>query len=422
MSEQAAPEEAPVKKLKREPWAGAQALRVDQVPGEESQRLSTGVGELDRVLGGGAVEGSMLLVGGDPGIGKSTLLTQVSANMARQGLRGLYVSGEESARQVKLRAGRLGAQQAGFYVLPENDMEVVAQRLDQLEPQVCVVDSIQTMYLPDMASAPGSVSQVREAAARLMRFAKLSGCVLFLVGHVTKEGAIAGPRVLEHMVDAVLYFEGDRQHQYRLLRAVKNRFGSVNELGMFEMTGEGMREVPGASEALLSERAHGMSGSAVLCAMEGSRSVLADVQALVSTTVFGNPRRMASGVDLGRLALLLAVLEKRAGLTLYNQDVYVNIAGGLQLTEPAADLALCAAVASSARNVVLNPRSAIMGEVGLDGEVRAVGQAQRRIAECARMGFAQIILPAGNLRGLKEQSGVTLYGVKTVAEALAHLL
>ncbi len=422
MSEQAAPEEAPVKKLKREPGAGAQALRVDQVPGEESQRLSTGVGELDRVLGGGAVEGSMLLVGGDPGIGKSTLLTQVSANMARQGLRVLYVSGEESARQVKLRAGRLGAQQAGFYVLPENDMEVVAQRLDQLEPQVCVVDSIQTMYLPDMASAPGSVSQVRESAARLMRFAKLSGCVLFLVGHVTKEGAIAGPRVLEHMVDAVLYFEGDRQHQYRLLRAVKNRFGSVNELGMFEMTGEGMREVPGASEALLSERAHGMSGSAVLCAMEGSRSVLADVQALVSTTVFGNPRRMASGVDLGRLALLLAVLEKRAGLTLYNQDVYVNIAGGLQLTEPAADLALCAAVASSARNVVLNPRSAIMGEVGLAGEVRAVGQAQRRIAECARMGFDQIILPAGNLRGLKEQSGVTLYGVKTVAEALAHLL
>ena len=422
MSEQAAPEEAPVKKLKREPGAGAQALRVDQVPGEESQRLSTGVGELDRVLGGGAVEGSMLLVGGDPGIGKSTLLTQVSANMARQGLRVLYVSGEESARQVKLRAGRLGAQQAGFYVLPENDMEVVAQRLDQLEPQVCVVDSIQTMYLPDMASAPGSVSQVRESAARLMRFAKLSGCVLFLVGHVTKEGAIAGPRVLENMVDAVLYFEGDRQHQYRLLRAVKNRFGSVNELGMFEMTGEGMREVPGASEALLSERAHGMSGSAVLCAMEGSRSVLADVQALVSTTVFGNPRRMASGVDLGRLALLLAVLEKRAGLTLYNQDVYVNIAGGLQLTEPAADLALCAAVASSARNVVLNPRSAIMGEVGLAGEVRAVGQAQRRIAECARMGFDQIILPAGNLRGLKEQSGVTLYGVKTVAEALAHLL
>ena len=422
MSEQAAPEEAPVKKLKREPGAGAQALRVDQVPGEESQRLSTGVGELDRVLGGGAVEGSMLLVGGDPGIGKSTLLTQVSANMARQGLRVLYVSGEESARQVKLRAGRLGAQQAGFYVLPENDMEVVAQRLDQLEPQVCVVDSIQTMYLPDMASAPGSVSQVRESAARLMRFAKLSGCVLFLVGHVTKEGAIAGPRVLEHMVDAVLYFEGDRQHQYRLLRAVKNRFGSVNELGMFEMTGEGMREVPGASEALLSERAHGMSGSAVLCAMEGSRSVLADVQALVSTTVFGNPRRMASGVDLGRLALLLAVLEKRAGLTLYNQDVYVNIAGGLQLTEPAADLALCAAVASSARNVVLNPRSAIMGEVGLAGEGRAVGLAQRRIAECARMGFDQIILPAGNLRGLKEQSGVTLYGVKTVAEALAHLL
>ena len=422
LAEQEAPQEAPVRKLKRAPGAGAQALTVDEVPGEEAQRLLTKVGELDRVLGGGAVEGSMLLVGGDPGIGKSTLLTQVSANMARDGLKVLYISGEESARQIKLRAARLGALGSGFYILPENDMDAIARRLEELEPQVCVIDSIQTMYLPDMASAPGSVSQVREAAARLMRFAKLSGCVLFLVGHVTKEGAIAGPRVLEHMVDAVLYFEGDRQHQYRLLRAVKNRFGSVNELGMFEMSGEGMRQVPGASEALLSERAHDMSGSAVLCAMEGSRSVLADVQALVSTTVLGNPRRMASGVDLGRLALLLAVLEKRAGFTLYNQDVYVNIAGGLQLTEPAADLALCAAVASSAKNVVLNPRCAIMGEVGLAGEVRAVGQAERRIAECARMGFDQIVLPAGNLRRLKPQAGVTLHGVKTVAEALAKLL
>ncbi|MEG0146372.1 MAG: DNA repair protein RadA, partial [Clostridia bacterium] len=388
LNEEAAPAaEMQEKKLKRRPGAGAEALLIDDIPDEGLGRTSTGVGELERVLGGGAVEGSMLLVGGDPGIGKSTLLTQVSANMANAGERVLYISGEESARQIKLRATRLGIAGGEFYILPENDMGAIETKLTQIAPTVCVVDSIQTMYLPDMASAPGSVSQVRESAAQLMRFAKQSGCILFLVGHVTKEGSIAGPRVLEHMVDAVLYFEGDRQNQYRLLRAVKNRFGSVNELGMFEMTGDGMREVPGASEALLSERAKDMSGSAVLCALEGSRSVLADVQALVATTVFGNPRRMASGVDQNRLALLLAVLEKRAGLALYNQDVYVNIAGGLQLTEPAADLALCAAVASSAKNAVIDPRCAIMGEVGLAGEVRAVGQIERRIMECARMGF-----------------------------------
>ncbi|MEG2859600.1 MAG: DNA repair protein RadA [Clostridia bacterium] len=422
LNEEAAPAaEMQEKKLKRRPGAGAEALLIDDIPDEGLGRTSTGVGELDRVLGGGAVEGSMLLVGGDPGIGKSTLLTQVSANMANAGERVLYISGEESARQIKLRATRLGIAGGEFYILPENDMGAIETKLTQIAPTVCVVDSIQTMYLPDMASAPGSVSQVRESAAQLMRFAKQSGCILFLVGHVTKEGSIAGPRVLEHMVDAVLYFEGDRQNQYRLLRAVKNRFGSVNELGMFEMTGDGMREVPGASEALLSERAKDMSGSAVLCALEGSRSVLADVQALVATTVFGNPRRMASGVDQNRLALLLAVLEKRAGLALYNQDVYVNIAGGLQLTEPAADLALCAAVASSAKNAVIDPRCAIMGEVGLAGEVRAVGQIERRIMECARMGFDRIMLPKGNLRGLAAPENVKLFGVRTVAEALTLL-
>lgn len=405
------------KKLKRAPGQDAQALRIDQIPDDALERCASGIGELDRVLGGGIVEGSFVLVGGDPGIGKSTLLTQVCANLSQVGVNVLYVSGEESARQIKIRANRLGASASGFYVLSENDLNTVEKRMEQLKPSVMVVDSIQTMYLPEMASAPGSVSQVRECASRLMRLAKISNCSVFLVGHVTKEGAIAGPRVLEHMVDAVLYFEGDRQHQYRLLRAVKNRFGSVNELGMFEMTSEGMKEVLAASEALLSERAHNASGSVIMCAIEGSRPLLTDVQALVAPTVFGNPRRMASGVDQGRLALLLAVLEKRAGLRLYDKDVYINIAGGLSLTEPAADLALCTAVASSYRN---RPAAgwAVMGEVGLAGEIRAVSQAERRILECQRLGFDHILLPKYNLKNLNIPDGMTIAGVETVSQAI----
>ena len=414
----AAPEE---KKLKRAPGLDAEATRVSEIPDETTERRGTGIGELDRVLGGGVVDGSLVLVGGDPGIGKSTLLTQLCANMARDGACVLYVSGEESARQVKLRARRLGCADSGFFVLSENDMNTVEKRMQQLSPAVMVVDSIQTMYRPDMASAPGSVSQVRECAAQLMRLAKVSGCSVFLVGHVTKEGSIAGPRILEHMVDAVLYFEGDRQHQYRLLRAVKNRFGSVNELGMFEMSERGMLEVENASEALLSERAHDASGAVVMCAMEGSRPLLTDVQALVATTVFGNPRRMASGVDQGRLALLLAVLEKRVGLRLYDQDVYINIAGGMSLTEPAADLALCAAVASSQKNVPIGGDWAVMGEVGLAGEVRAISQAERRISECARLGFTSVVIPKYNLRGLRVPDNMNVIGVETVAETLAAL-
>ncbi len=409
------------KKLKRAPGGDAEAARVDDIPDEALARRGTGIGELDRVLGGGVVDGSLVLVGGDPGIGKSTLLTQLCANMARDGARVLYVSGEESMRQVKLRATRLGAADAGFYVLSETDVNTVERRMEQLSPDVMVVDSIQTMYLPELASAPGSVSQVRECAAVLMRLAKRTGCSIFLVGHVTKEGAIAGPRILEHMVDAVLYFEGDRQHQYRLLRAVKNRFGSVNELGMFEMSDRGMLEVENASEALLSERAHDASGAVVMCAMEGSRPLLTDVQALVATTVFGNPRRMASGVDQGRLALLLAVLEKRAGLRLYDQDVYINIAGGLSLTEPAADLALCMAVASSRRNRAIAGDWAVMGEVGLAGEVRAIAQAERRVAECARLGFNHVIVPKYNLRGLRIPEGMRVIGVETVSQAMGEL-
>ena len=422
LEEQApAPAQVEEKKLKRAPGSDAEAVRVDSIPDEAMERRTTGIRELDRVLGGGVVDGSLVLVGGDPGIGKSTLLTQLCANMARDGAPVLYVSGEESARQIKMRARRLDCADAGFYVLSENDMNTVEKRMQELSPAIMVVDSIQTMYRPDMASAPGSVSQIRECASQLMRLAKLSGCSVFLVGHVTKEGTIAGPRILEHMVDAVLYFEGDRQHQYRLLRAVKNRFGSVNELGMFEMSEHGMLEVENASEALLSERAHDASGSVVMCAMEGSRPLLTDVQALVATTVFGNPRRMASGVDQGRLALLLAVLEKRVGLRLYDQDVYINIAGGMSLTEPAADLALCGAVASSQKNLSIGNDWAMMGEVGLAGEVRAISQADRRITECARLGFTNIIVPKYNLRNLRPLDGVHVIGVETVSQALGEL-
>ena len=418
----AAPAAPEIRQLKRAPGTGAEPMIIDDIPLDSMLRHSTGIGELDRVLGGGIVEGSLLLVGGDPGIGKSTLLTQVSAHYAQDGHRVLYVSGEESARQIKMRAQRLGASGSQLYILSENDMSAVEKQMEKIGPDLMIVDSIQTMYRPDMAAAPGSVSQVRESASVLMRAAKTTGCAIILVGHVTKEGSLAGPRVLEHMVDAVLYFEGDRQHQYRLLRAVKNRFGSVNELGMFEMTSQGMREVENASEVLLSSRAHNQSGSVVMCAMEGSRPLLVDVQALVATTVFGNPRRMASGVDQGRLALLLAVLEKRSGLPLYNQDVYINIAGGMTLDEPGADLALCAAIASSHKNRVLGGSWAVMGEVGLAGEVRPVGQADRRVAECARMGFTDLILPHGNLRGLTAPDGLTLHPVNTLNEALRLLL
>ncbi len=410
------------KKRVQMPGTGATSQDIQDIPDDGMMRISSGIDELDRVLGGGIVPGSLTLVGGDPGIGKSTLLLQVSANLAANGQRLLYVSGEESPRQIKMRARRLGVTSRGLIVLSENDMDNVMERFTSIAPDFMIVDSIQTMYRPQMASAPGSVSQVRESASLFMRAAKTSGCAIFLVGHVTKEGAIAGPRVLEHMVDAVLYFEGDRQHQYRILRAVKNRFGSVNELGIFEMREEGMIEVPNPSEILLSSRAHGQSGSVVLCCIEGTRPMLVDVQALVATTVFGNPRRMASGIDQGRLALLLAVMEKRAGLPIYNQDVYINIAGGLTLDEPAADLALCMAVASSQKNIAINPAWAVMGEVGLAGEVRAISQLERRLAECIRLGFEHCIVPKDSLKGAKVPQGLSVYGVDTVAHALKILL
>ena len=384
---------APAKAPKQRPGTGASAMLLREIPEDVAVRSSTGISELDRVLGGGIVEGALMLIGGDPGIGKSTLLLQVCANLCKTGKRVLYVSGEESAKQLKLRANRLGITSETLYVLAENALDNVEEKLRGLSPDVAVIDSIQTMYRPDMASAPGSVSQIRECTSQIMRLCKESGTAIFLVGHVTKDGAIAGPRMLEHMVDVVLYFEGDRQQEYRLLRAVKNRFGSVNELGVFQMTEAGMQIVPNPSEQLLSHRAKGASGSVVFCGLEGSRPLLCDVQALASTSYFGTPRRTVGGADTGRVALLLAVLEKRANQKTYNQDVYINVAGGLELSEPAADLALCMAVVSSLKDAAIGAEVAVMGEVGLAGEVRAIPQCDRRISECQRLGFTTILLP-----------------------------
>lgn len=381
-------------------------------------RTETGNPELDRVLGGGLVTASVTLLGGDPGIGKSTLLLQVAGSLSLRG-RVLYVSGEESARQIKMRASRIGVPQESLYILAENNVESILEKCDGMQPETLIIDSIQTMVSQDSASAPGSVSQVRQSAGALIRYAKQAGTAMFLVGHVTKEGSLAGPRVLEHMVDTVLYFEGDRQHEYRLLRAVKNRFGSVNELGVFEMRQEGMVPVPNPSETLLSQRARGASGSVVFCAMGGNRPILCDLQALAAQSFYSVPRRTVGGIDSGRIALLLAVMEKRAGKRLFNQDVYVNVAGGLQLDDPAADLAVCIAVASSLQNFPLSPTLCVMGEVGLCGEVRPVAQAERRVQECARLGFTDILLPKQNLRGIRPVEGLRMTGVDTLMQALA---
>ena len=402
------------------PGTGAQALLMKDIPEDTALRTSTGISELDRVLGGGIVEGGLMLIGGDPGIGKSTLLLQVCDRLASAGQRVLYISGEESARQIRLRAGRLGVK-SDVYVLSENALDAIEDKIRSLQPDTAVIDSIQTMYRPEMASAPGSVSQIRECTSLIMRLCKETGTSVFLVGHVTKDGAIAGPRMLEHMVDAVLYFEGDRQQDYRLLRAVKNRYGSVNELGVFRMTGTGMQVVDNPSEELLSHRAKGTSGSVVFCGMEGSRPLLCDVQALTSTTFYGTPRRAVNGADASRMALLLAVLEKRAHIRTYDQDVYINVAGGLELSEPAADLALCAAVASSLKDRPVNPEVAVMGEVGLAGEVRTVPQCERRISECARLGFTTLIVPRTNAGRVHPPQGVKIIGVDTVAQALSVL-
>ena len=409
------------KEKKQRGGTGAQVLSIRDIEADDQMHQPTGMEELDRVLGGGIVEGSLTLLGGEPGVGKSTLLLQICSKLAQAGKTVLYISGEESARQIKLRAKRVGAGHEGLLVLAENAMDEIEDKLEKTAPDLVIVDSIQTMYRPEMASAPGSVSQVRECASLFMRYAKTNGCAIFLVGHVTKDGSIAGPRVLEHMVDVVLYFEGDYQREYRLLRAVKNRYGSVNELGIFEMTGEGMRAVDGASELLLSQRAKDASGSVVFCGMEGTRPVLMDIQALVAQSFYSSPKRTVNGMDQGRVALLLAVLEKRAGLRLYNQDVYLNVAGGMSLNEPAADLAVCLAVASSLWDSALPMDLAAMGEVGLAGEVRSIPQLERRMAECKRLGFTKIMCPADRKLKGGQVEGIQIIYVSSVAQAIGLL-
>lgn len=400
--------------------AGASAAprQLKDVQVNSETRYSTGMRELDRVLGGGIVRGSLILVGGDPGIGKSTLLLQICENA---GKKILYVSGEESEGQIKLRAKRLGVETDSLYLVSETDIARILEHIAAVKPEIVVIDSIQTMHRDDIASAAGSVPQVREATNALMRAAKTNGIAMFIVGHVTKDGALAGPRVLEHMVDCVLYFEGDRQMSFRILRAVKNRFGSTNEIGVFEMRGDGLCEVANPSAMLLEGRRQNSSGSAVICAMEGSRGVLAEVQALVTPTGFGNPRRMSNGIDLNRVILLIAVLEKRARMNLSNSDVYINVAGGLRIDEPAADLGICAAIAASQADIPLPADMIFVGEVGLGGELRAVSQIEKRLAEAAKLGFASAIVPKQSLKGIKRPEGIAAYGVSTVKEVMELL-
>ncbi len=395
-------------------------LKLSEVNSREEDRISCGLSELNRTLGGGVVPGSLILVGGDPGIGKSTLLLQAFASLAAQGP-ALYVTAEESARQVKLRAERLGIRIDNLYLLAETSLTQIRQRIKELKPEFLVIDSIQTIFSDTLESAPGSVSQVRECTGQLMLQAKGDNIPTFLVGHVTKDGAIAGPRVLEHMVDTVLYFEGSGGHPYRILRAVKNRFGSTNEIGVFEMQEQGLREVSNPSELFLAERPEQSAGSAVVPALEGSRPILVELQALVSGSSFGTPQRTAIGIDHKRVALLIAILEKKVELSLAGQDIFLNVAGGVRLDEPAVDLAAICALASSHLNRVINPQLVMFGEVGLTGEVRAVSQPELRVKEAARLGFSQCLLPSGNMKNIDAPKNIELIAIKHASEALDHI-
>ncbi|WP_257351145.1 DNA repair protein RadA [Pseudalkalibacillus decolorationis] len=391
---------------------------ITKVKSEKEPRIDTKISELNRVLGGGVVPGSLILVGGDPGIGKSTILLQASAELAGNGHTVLYISGEESIKQTKLRADRLGINNDNLYVHAETDMDLIEKAIDDVKPSILIIDSIQTVFRSEVTSAPGSVSQVRECTSHFMRVSKTRGIATFIVGHVTKEGSIAGPRLLEHMVDAVLYFEGERHHTYRILRAVKNRFGSTNEIGVFEMKEGGLDEVQNPSEVFLEERSNGAAGSAIVASLEGTRPVLVEIQALVSPTSFGNPRRMGNGIDYNRVSLLMAVLEKRVGLLLQNQDAYVNVAGGVRLDEPAIDLAIAISIASSFRDRPTEPTDVYIGEIGLTGEVRRVSRVEQRVHEVAKLGFKRAILPEKNLGGWTVPDGIEVVGVSTLEDAL----
>lgn len=401
--------------------ARSAASELAQVRAEHAPRVVLPLGELNRVLGGGIVPGSLVLISGDPGIGKSTLLLQVSEMIAGQGGRVVYASGEESLHQTRLRADRLGIRGERLFVLPETDLDVILQQMGELSLTLGVIDSIQTVYLNGLEGAPGSVSQVRGCTLKLMQWAKPASVPLLIVGHVTKEGAIAGPKVLEHIVDAVLYLEGESFSPYRLLRCVKNRFGSTNEVGVFEMKERGMAEVANPAEVFLSQRSRGSVGSVVASTIEGTRPLLVEMQALTSVTSFGLPRRTANGVDLNRLLLIIAVLSRRAGLKLSNQDIIVNAVGGLKTGEPAADLAVALAIASSYRDREVDRRTVVIGELGLSGEVRGVPQLERRVADAARQGFTRCLGPAVSLRGLSLPPGIRAVGVETLGEALEAL-
>lgn len=408
-------------KSAQEELAARRPMLLSQIAYEQEARISTEFAELDRVLGGGVVPGSLVLVGGDPGIGKSTLLLQVCQKLSGR-LDVLYISGEESLQQIKMRAERIGRFSERLTLLCETNLELVGKVIEREKPGLVIIDSIQTMYREDVASAPGSVSQVREATGILMRIAKEKGIAIFIVGHVTKEGVVAGPRVLEHMVDTVLYFEGDRHALYRILRGVKNRFGSTNEIGVFEMCEQGLKEVANPSEVMLNGRPKGASGSVVACSMEGTRPMLLEIQALVCRSNFGNPRRTAAGTDLNRVNLLMAVLEKRVGLAMSASDAYVNIAGGIRMNEPAIDLGIVLALASSYRDRPVGEKTICFGEVGLSGEVRAVSMPKQRAAEARKLGFEQCILPAVCLDAVRDLEGIRLIGVANVKEAIDKIL
>ncbi|MCW7754941.1 DNA repair protein RadA [Desulfobotulus sp. H1] len=398
-----------------------QVFPMDSIPLDAEKRIRTGIAELDRVLGGGLVAGSLVLIGGDPGIGKSTLMLQTLAGLAGMGKEVLYVSGEESVRQIRLRSERLDAVRPGILVAAETEVERVLQLAESRKPDVLVIDSIQTMFSPELSSAPGSVSQVREATLRLMVFAKRIGIPTLLVGHVTKDGAIAGPRLLEHMVDTVLYFEGDRNHVFRILRAVKNRFGSTNEIGVFEMQEAGLREVGNPSAVFLAERPQAAAGSVVTTSMEGTRPILVELQALVTGTGAGSPRRTIAGLDSNRVALLAAVLEKKVGLNLAGHDIFMNVAGGVRVDEPAVDMGVVAALASSFLDRAVDGKTVVLGEVGLTGEVRAVSHLETRMGEALKMGFTRCLVPFSSAKRIQAPDGLTLEGVKTVEDAMERL-
>lgn len=409
--------------IRRNSLNGAKPVRIDTIHSTDEQRYLTGLGELDRVLGGGLVKGSVVLLGGDPGIGKSTMMLQICEFMGKSHSI-LYVSGEESERQLKLRANRLDVNSENLYILAETNAENVMEQIRQLKPDLVMIDSIQTMNHPELSSSSGSITQVRECTNAFLHLAKNLDIPMFIVGHVNKDGAIAGPKVLEHIVDAVLYFEGERHMSYRILRAVKNRYGSTNEIGVFEMQDAGLCEVPNPSATLLSGRPKNVSGTCVACVMEGSRPILAEVQGLATPTGFGNPRRMSTGFDYNRMCLLLAVFEKRAGYFFANSDAYINVVAGLRLDEPAADLAVGLALISSLKDVPMPEDILAFGEIGLAGEIRSVNHAEERVMECARLGFHRCILPKHNLSQMKNAKldGMELIGVRTVREAIDAIL